>query len=86
MKREEATKVAFGIGAWIHTEGNSVLFTHSQFYEFANAIEARTIERCKQACKDEYVDAIETGSPEDFAYNNALDDAANAIEALKDDQ
>jgi len=78
MKREDAIKVAFDSGAWIHTEGNSVLFTPSQFDVFYNAIEARTLERCKKACR-----AVDDRMSLPAAYGAM--ECLEALEALKDE-
>lgn len=49
--------------------------------EMLEAARMEEREGCALACTSEYVDALGTGCAEDFAYNNALDHAAEAIRA-----
>ena len=75
MKREQVIDLANQAGGGL--ESNYVNL--SALERFAELVAIAEREECAKVCEGEYVDALNTGCSEDFAYNNACDHCAASI-------
>lgn len=77
------TELQSGAASCVWTEGLTAV-SADQLAAFAALVAEAEREACAKACEDEAVDA--SVSPEDAAYNTALEHAADAIRMRSNDQ